>query len=257
MSSEISYTCPHCGGEMTFSEEYGGMESKCPHCQQTITLGEPIPQEIQRHKIVPFSKMPLTKSPMVDKSVCEMTQREATEYQAWKRQLKPNAPDAKFQEMLNKTDAAAVVQQHQQFAANSLSSIHETELAVKGFFEQKFGNDPECRNVLQVNSVTLTHIQGNKYQGTITIQGRGEIGTSNIEVTYDGQNISIQNITDLQTHNTPMKQMLLIFIFAILIALLFYQISLVLKAPTPLNFGGLAFGIACCIANLITLVKKL
>ena len=34
----MNATCPHCSGEFAFPEPYAGRESKCPHCEQLLTL---------------------------------------------------------------------------------------------------------------------------------------------------------------------------------------------------------------------------
>jgi DNA-directed RNA polymerase subunit RPC12/RpoP len=39
MSSEISYTCPQCSGEMTYAPEHRGADSQCPHCLYAVVLG--------------------------------------------------------------------------------------------------------------------------------------------------------------------------------------------------------------------------
>ena len=54
-----------------------------------------------------------------------------------------------------------------------------------------------------------------------------------------------------------MVKMLLILMFAGMIGLLFYQLSLVFRDPNPLTIGGLAVCTACSISVLIMLAKKL
>lgn len=51
--SEFSYTCPHCGGEMTYAAEHRGMTSNCPHCQGEITLGGTVPMAVPTAKPIP------------------------------------------------------------------------------------------------------------------------------------------------------------------------------------------------------------
>jgi hypothetical protein len=36
--AQLSYTCPHCNGEMAYEPENCDMNSQCPHCQKEIEL---------------------------------------------------------------------------------------------------------------------------------------------------------------------------------------------------------------------------
>jgi DNA-directed RNA polymerase subunit RPC12/RpoP len=68
MSSEISYTCPHCSGEMTFKPEHYGMDSQCPYCLNAVVLGGKAFQHSQQSQIITNTTTPPVNSKIKERA---------------------------------------------------------------------------------------------------------------------------------------------------------------------------------------------